>query len=145
EHAVLLTPVVLLPPTLPQAPTGLSVKFVAPQRLDVAWTDNSNNESGFEIQRRRLHFWSDWAKVGEVSPDTTTFSDTQVGAYIHYLYRVRAIGAAGVSAWSEEAGGDVGIGAIASLGWDARDFGSVALGASSAPQSLTITNAGTGP
>src|SRR5207249_2652335 len=137
------TPVVLTPPAPPQAPGGLAVKFVLLHELDLTWTDNSNNETGFVIQRRRSG--SDWTTVGTAGPNTTAFADTQVGAYIHYLYRVRAVNAAGASAWSDTAAGDVGTGAIASLGWDARDFGSVALGSSSDPLSLSITNAGTGP
>jgi probable HAF family extracellular repeat protein len=142
SRAYLLTPDPTAHVAPPAAPSNLAVKFVPLRELDLTWADNSDNEQRFEIQRRR--FWSDWATVATVGPNTMTFSDVTVGAYIHYMYRVRAVNAVGASAWSDMASSDVGTGAWASLGWGSHDFGSTPLGSSSDPWALTVTNAGTG-
>jgi probable HAF family extracellular repeat protein len=139
----LLDPVPTATVTLPSAPSGASVKLVSLHELDLSWADNSNNEQSFEIQRRQS--WSDWVTISSVPPNTTTFADTSVDPYTHYIYRVRAMDGAGASDWSNEAAGDSGSGAVASLGWNAQDFGSIPLGATSAVFSLTITNRGTAP
>lgn len=41
-------PAALAPPA---APTGLTARAVSRLRIDLAWTDNSGNESGFTIER----------------------------------------------------------------------------------------------
>ena len=70
SHAVLLTPLSLSPPTAPQVPTALSVAPAPDQpltELELTWTDNSNNESGFEIERRTE---GDWQQVAMTPPNT---------------------------------------------------------------------------
>lgn len=53
-------------PTAPSDPSGLSAT-VAGQKVDLAWTDNSANETGFEIDRA-----PDVALTGTVTTDGTT-------------------------------------------------------------------------
>ena len=44
-----------IPPGLakkpPKAPTGLTATAVSKNQINLSWTDNSNNETGFEIER----------------------------------------------------------------------------------------------
>jgi hypothetical protein len=73
--------------------------FAAP-RATITWTDNSDNEDGFRIERRTLA--GSFASVGEVSADTLSFVDTstlQPGAT--YCWRVVAFNAAGEGASPE--------------------------------------------
>ena len=59
--------------------------------IDVTWSDNSDNETGFVIYRAR----GDAAlqKVGRTPPDTTTFRDAAVDVSETYTYAVEATGA----------------------------------------------------
>src|SRR5207248_11502503 len=37
----------------PAAPSGLTVTTITSSSISLAWTDNSNNETGFKIQRKQ--------------------------------------------------------------------------------------------
>jgi hypothetical protein len=41
--------VVVAPPPPPSAPTGLRVDFIAANRIQIVWTDNSDNEDGSQL------------------------------------------------------------------------------------------------
>jgi len=71
-------------------------------QLHLSWTDNSTNEDTFEVQRK-LGTSGTYAKIGEVTANTTTYVDSTVADATLYCYRVRAVNAAGASAWSNEA------------------------------------------
>jgi serine protease AprX len=69
------------------------------------WTDNSDNEDGFVIQRcavsgKGKNKVCNFADIGSVGPDVTTFSDGPAGGTVKY--RVRASNANGDSAYSNE-------------------------------------------
>src|SRR5439155_17767326 len=38
---------------IPAAPSGLTVTTITSSSVSLAWTDNSNNETGFKIQRKQ--------------------------------------------------------------------------------------------
>src|SRR5204863_5765028 len=40
------------PSTPPAAPTGLTATALTPSGIDLAWTDNANNETGFTVESR---------------------------------------------------------------------------------------------
>ena len=85
-------------PTAPAAPTTLSATAVSSSQINLAWTDNASNESGFRIERS-----SDgetFAEIGVVSSNATTYADTLLSAATQYWYRVRAYNAAGLSAFA---------------------------------------------
>lgn len=64
----------------------------------LSWTDNSNNESGFRIQRSEgTGAMVDLAQVG---PNNTSFTDNTVVNGRTYGYRIRAFNAAGNSNFS---------------------------------------------
>ena len=90
-------------PVGPAAPTNLAGSAVRPPgaNLDVAtltWTDNANNELGFQIQRSTSPNFTT-VSTFTVGADVTTFSQN-VSRSVDYYYRVRAGNAAGYSAWS---------------------------------------------
>jgi FtsP/CotA-like multicopper oxidase with cupredoxin domain len=85
----------------PAAPTGLrailSPLGVAPISVDLRWTDNSLNESGFIIERMN---GGGFAEVGRVGANVTRWIDTTVLPSTPYSYRVMAYNAVGNSAYS---------------------------------------------
>jgi hypothetical protein len=42
------------PPTIPNAPSALTAQVVSANRVDLGWTDNANNETGFKIERQEI-------------------------------------------------------------------------------------------
>ncbi|MEM7351156.1 MAG: fibronectin type III domain-containing protein [Acidobacteriota bacterium] len=84
--------------TPPAAPTDLTVIAEGPRpRLD--WTDASDNESVFRIERRQAQTFT---LLTTVPADSTTFLDTSAEASTSYTYRVRAQNGVGNSDYSAE-------------------------------------------
>ena len=83
----------------PPAPGGLAAATVSDTRIDLSWTDNSNNETGFEIERSPDGV-SGWSLLATVGADVVAHSDTGLTPVTTYWYRVRATNAAGASAYS---------------------------------------------
>ncbi|KAA9132739.1 M6 family metalloprotease domain-containing protein [Marinihelvus fidelis] len=88
------------PVTPPVAPSGLGTSAVAHDRVDIGWTDNAGDETGYEVQRANGGGFSTVATLGA---NTTAWSDTGVSAETTYSYRVRALKGAETSAWSNTA------------------------------------------
>jgi len=69
----------------------------------LTWKDNSDNESGFMIER--MTSAGAWAPVGDVPFDTTQYHDANLTAGTTYMYRVMAVpktGGDAAGAYSEE-------------------------------------------
>lgn len=88
------------PPPIPDAPQNLTATSTAPQSVSLSWTDASDNESGFRVERRESA--SSYAPITSVPPNATAFLDGSVQADTSYLYRVTALGAGGDSEPSNE-------------------------------------------
>ena len=97
------------PPALPAPPAGpgdLTTTVVSSSRIDLSWTDNSSNESGFAIERCTNTPCSDlFGQVGSVAGGVTTYVDSGLQPATTYTYRVRAHNAGGDSPYSNEAVG----------------------------------------
>ena len=65
----------------------------------MAWTDNSNNEDGFKIERSP-NGTSSWTQIATVGPNVTTYSNTGLTRNTRYYYRVRSYNALGNSGYS---------------------------------------------
>lgn len=87
-----------LPPA-PSAPSNLTALAVSATRIDLSWTDNSNNEVTFRIERSP-NGSSGWTEITSVSTDVATYSDTGLTGGTTYYYRVRARNAGGDSAYT---------------------------------------------
>jgi len=68
-------------------------------RVTLTWTDNANNENGFQIQRSPLPTFN-LVTTSNVGADVTTFSQNVLPRGAGYYYRVRATNAIGNSGWS---------------------------------------------
>jgi len=87
---------------LPAAPDGLSATVATSTRIDLAWTDNAGNETGFEIERK-AGVDGTWAPLATAGANAVSYSDLSAVASTPYFYRVRAVNTDGPSAWSNEA------------------------------------------
>ncbi|HEX2718963.1 MAG TPA: S8 family serine peptidase, partial [Gemmatimonadaceae bacterium] len=91
------------PPPPPAAPTALVATPASSSQIDLVWVDNSDNESGFDIERCTGALCTNFANVASVAANVTTYSNTGLAASTSYTYRVRAKNAGGVSGYSNEA------------------------------------------
>ncbi|MBN1675685.1 MAG: fibronectin type III domain-containing protein [Kiritimatiellae bacterium] len=82
----------------PTAPSGLTVTVVSASRLDLAWVDNSGDETGFKIDRRQSG-QTDWARIAQPGADVTRHTDSGLPAGTKFYYQVKAFNAAGNSAY----------------------------------------------
>ena len=80
---------------VPIAPSNLTGTVASTTQINLSWTDNSTNETGFKIERRTGT--SIYAVVGTVNSDVLTFSDTGLTPSTTYTYRVYAYNAVGNS------------------------------------------------
>lgn len=87
--------------TAPIAPSGLTATAAGSSQINLTWSDNSDNESGFRIERRVGA--GSWGTVTSVSAGSTSYSDTGLTAATTYEYRVYAYNGAGDSAASNTA------------------------------------------
>src|SRR5688572_17477851 len=76
-------------PVPPTAPTNLTA-VLAGTAVTLTWTDNSNDESGFIIERKTGS--ANYLRLDTVGANTTTYSDN-VALFNMYVYRVSAYNA----------------------------------------------------
>lgn len=84
----------------PTAPTSLTVGDATETTLHVSWTDNSDNESGFRIERSSTSSSTGFSLIANTGVDTQTYNDSGLTASTTYWYRISAFNAAGDSAFS---------------------------------------------
>ena len=88
--------------SIPAAPSKLTATAVSRSQVNLTWTDNSSNETGFTIQRSS-NSGATWAQIATVGQNVTAYSDNTVAKKKTYEYRVAATNSAGTSAWSNVA------------------------------------------
>jgi subtilisin family serine protease len=84
----------------PAAPTNLAAAVVSGTKIDLTWTDNANNETGFDLWRRQKNggVWSGYTKQ-TLAADKTSKRVTGLTVGKKYQFFLRATNAAGDSAW----------------------------------------------
>jgi hypothetical protein len=75
---------------LPCPPTGLSLTTVSQVRINLQWSDTSQNEDGFRIERSPNSLPRSWAWHANVASGVTTYSDASLSCSMSYVYRVWA-------------------------------------------------------
>jgi FtsP/CotA-like multicopper oxidase with cupredoxin domain len=68
------------------APYGLTAEVVTTQRIHLSWTDDSNNETGFRIER--VIEPNTFEEVATVEANVMDYNDTTVAPAATYAYRV---------------------------------------------------------
>ena len=86
------------PESIPVAPSNLNATASGLNVL-LTWTDNSNNETGFKLERS-IHNTKVWTEIATLAANTTSHGDTGLEAGTSYDYRVRAYNTAGNSDYS---------------------------------------------
>ena len=90
------------PDAPPAAPSNLAAAAVSTTQINLSWTDNASNETGFKVERK-TGSGGTYAQIGTVGANVTTYSDSGLTASTTYYYRVRANNAIGDSGYSNEA------------------------------------------
>lgn len=89
------------PPPEPQDPGDLVVLSQSAESVELTWSDNSDNERGFYIERQ--NYPSDtFYLIDSVKKNITHYSDTSVFALSTYVYRVAAYNYGGISKYTNE-------------------------------------------
>lgn len=90
------TPAQLVPPA---APSALTAEPASRTAIQLAWQDNSTNETGFKIEQAGRST-GPFSQVELTGPNVTSWTHDGLTAGAHYWYRVRATNEAGDSAYS---------------------------------------------
>ena len=83
----------LFSPTLPATPSGASVTNVRQTSLQLNWADNASNEGGYYVWRTTDTV--NFTLVGQLAPNTTSFTDTGLTPATQYRHYVVALGPEG--------------------------------------------------
>lgn len=86
------------PPSPPAAPSNLQASAQSANRINLSWSDNSDNEDEFEIERRRSG--DEFDRVATVDEDAESYGDEGLQNGTTYHYRVRACNSEGCSGYS---------------------------------------------
>ncbi len=90
----------VIPP--PSAPSGLIATVISSSQINLSWTDNSANETGFEIWRK-TGAGGTYSAIDTVAANVTTYANTGLDGNTTYYYKVRAYNGGGYSGFSNEA------------------------------------------
>jgi hypothetical protein len=88
-------------PLPPLAPSNFGGSAATSTRIDLAWTDESGNETGFVLERRSDvgTGFGDWIHLANLPLNTKVRSDTGLLPGGRYRYRLRACNTGGCSNW----------------------------------------------
>lgn len=85
-----------------KAPSNLTATVFSLTQVNLGWTDNTADESGFKIERSVGNNLS-YGLLYTTGPNATSYSDTSgIAQNTTYYYRVKAFNASGESAYSNE-------------------------------------------
>lgn len=85
-------------PEVPVAPGNLSAISSSSNQIDLSWSDNSDNERGFKVERSTDNV--NWSEIGTITSNTTTYGDSGLTAETLYYYRVRSHNSGGNSEYT---------------------------------------------
>lgn len=90
-------------PSVPVAPSNVTAFADSPNAVTVRWTDRSDNETGYVVDRALRPDFLDAVRVASLPADATSFTNNGLARRTTYYYRVFAVNAAGNSAASATA------------------------------------------
>jgi len=98
DYALVVSGAEILPTEPPAAPSNLRAG-AAGHHATLAFDDNANNESGFELERSDDGF--SFTPLVTLGVNETTYEDTGLALNTSYFYRVRATNIVGPSAYTD--------------------------------------------
>jgi hypothetical protein len=81
---------------VPTAPSNLAAQLISGTQVNLTWTDNSTNETGFKIDRKQTG--GQYSNIATVNSDITLYSDIGLTINETYTYRVYSFNKGGNSA-----------------------------------------------
>ena len=75
---------------MPLAPTGLTATAVSGTEIDLSWTDNATNETGYYVYRS-ANGLTGWTRIATLAADSNSYSNTGLTAGSVWFYYVQAI------------------------------------------------------
>jgi hypothetical protein len=92
-------------PDWPDTPTNLAATAISHDQIDLSWTDNSDDEEGFKVERWGVSLppydLPLWKEIFIVGPDGANYSDTGLACNTNYRYRLRAYNESGDSGYTQ--------------------------------------------
>jgi hypothetical protein len=85
---------------LPTAPSNLVAQATSTSRILLTWRDNSNNESGFKVERSADG--ANFTQIAILAANLERWANTGLVRNKRYWYRIRAYNASGNSAYSNK-------------------------------------------
>ncbi len=86
----------MVTPTVPAAPTALTATAASPTQVNLSWTDNATNETGYKVARA-VGTTGAFTLLSTLGAGATSFIDTTAAAGTQYTYEVCAYNSAGDS------------------------------------------------
>ncbi|MFZ4549831.1 MAG: fibronectin type III domain-containing protein, partial [Bacteroidales bacterium] len=86
--------------TAPLAPANLSATTVSSSEVGLTWQDNSDDETGFKIERKTAN--SAFSEIATSGPNTNSYTNSGLTPSTTYIYRVFAYNASGNSSYSNQ-------------------------------------------
>ena len=84
---------------VPENPSDLELISVDTVNVTFFWADNSENETGFEVQRTEDNV--NYTVIADLNANTTLYNDDNIVTNAEYFYRVRAYNQYGFSDYSD--------------------------------------------
>ena len=81
-------------------PTNLRAKTLGQQRIQLNWTDNSDNENGFEVQKSGNSNNGPWNTIKKTNANDEQYTEDNLTPGKKYWFRVRAYNGQDNSDWS---------------------------------------------
>ena len=92
----------------PTAPSGLTATAISSSQINLSWTVNVANQTGFQIDQATSSDFTAGLTTATVGADATTYSATGLSSDTTYYYRVRSTTAVGDSANTSTASATTG-------------------------------------
>lgn len=73
----------------PSAPSGLEAEVLSDNEIELTWNDNSSDELGFKIERRKDED-NAFVQVAKVDDNTESYTDNELEGGTTYHFRIRA-------------------------------------------------------
>ncbi|MDB6029348.1 MAG: hypothetical protein JWM68_5571 [Verrucomicrobiales bacterium] len=90
------------PGSAPAAPSGLTATAISSSQINLSWTDNANNETGFTVSRG-TNSGGPYTDIFTTAVNVTGYTNTGLASSTTYYYVVRAVNGVGSSALSAQA------------------------------------------